>query len=246
MNPVSNYITGDNVKRKRKISNGVKKKSYETAAKCLGIAALLILLCSCVSFDIGDWPSRFAYPHNDPPANWCGSMGAFCAYYLMYYVGPGVFVILASAVCFLAAKLIHRPISQPVLRAVGLGLVTAAVSSSFYCFWPYRVYAFPMGSGGVLGVGVTEFLRSHFAWLGTFILIAATWIVGIVLLADIIILTLVRWFSFVLRKITGVSVPVWSAAKQQSEVLGEIWQKLSAKSASPVRHPLPRLIEDEG
>jgi len=118
---------------------------------------------------------------------------------------------------------------QPVLRAIGLGLLTIAASSSFYCFWPYRVYGFPMGSGGMLGVGVVQFLRSHFAFLGTFILIAATWIVGIVLLADIVILTLLRWIIFVFSKIFGLAAPAWSAAKQRSEVLGEIWQKLSAR-----------------
>jgi len=199
------------------------------AVECLGIAGLLVLLCSCASFDIGDWPSKFVYPHNNPPANWCGSIGAFCAYYLLYYVGPGVFVILASAVYFLVAKLAHRPSGQPVLRTIGLVLLTAAASSSFFCLWPYQGYDFPMGSGGVLGIVTVLFLRSHFATLGTFILIAATWIVGVVLLADSVILGLVRWFSFLVRKMVGATVPVWSGAKQQSEVLSEIWQKLSVR-----------------
>ena len=209
------------------VKNG---KSKRKAAECLAIAVLLVLLCSCVSFDIGDWPSKFVYPHNDPSANLCGSIGAFCAYYLLYYVGPGVFVILACSICLLAAKLAHRPTGQPVLRAIGLGLLTVAVSSSFYCLWPYRFYGFPMGSGGVLGVGIVVFLRSHLALLGTFILIAATWIVGFVLLADSVILAGLRWFSIVLRKMVGVTSPAWSAAKQRSESLGEIWQKLSARS----------------
>jgi len=208
------------------VKNG---KSKRKAVECLAIAVLLVLLCSCVSFDIGDWPSKFVYPHNDPSANLCGSIGAFCAYYLLYYVGPGVFVILACSICLLAAKLAHRPTRQPVLRTIGLGLLTVAVSSSFYCLWPYRFYGFPMGSGGVLGVGTVVFLRSHLALLGTFILIAATWIVGFVLLADSVILAGLRWFSIVLRKIVGVTSPAWSAAKQRSE-LGAIWQKLSARS----------------
>jgi hypothetical protein len=95
-----------------------KRKSYKkvserettrpgarTALACFGIGVCLVLLCSCLSFDIGDWPSKFAFPHNAPPANWCGSIGAFCAYYLLYYIGPGMFVILVSAICFLVAKI---------------------------------------------------------------------------------------------------------------------------------------------
>ncbi|MFQ6034356.1 MAG: DNA translocase FtsK 4TM domain-containing protein [Sedimentisphaerales bacterium] len=199
------------------------------AIECLGIGALLLLLCSCASFDIGDWPSKFVYPHNDPPANWCGWIGAFCAYYLLYYVGPGAFVILACGVCFLVVRLTTRPIGQPILRAIGLGLLTVAASSSFYLLWPHRSYGLPMGSGGVLGVATAVFLQQFFASLGTFILIAATWIVGAVLLADSLILWVLAAFGMVGKKLLAVVAPAWAAARQQSEALSEIWQKLSAR-----------------
>ena len=206
-----------------------EKKSYEVALECLGIAAGLVLLCSCISFDIGDWPSKFVWPHNDPPANWCGVIGAFLAYYLLYYIGPGVFVILVSAICLLLVKLAYRAVGQGVLRAIGLVLLTVAASSSFYLLRPHGVFSFPMGSGGILGVGAAEFLRGHFALLGTFILITATWVVGIVLLADTVVAAMFSWFSFAFGRIAGVAAPAWSAAKQQSEALSEIWQKLSAR-----------------
>jgi len=217
------------LKEKKNSYGSTKLTAGEVALECLGIAAALVLLCSCVSFNIGDWPSRFVWPHNEPPANWCGVIGAFSAYYLMYYVGPGVFVILVSAICILAARLAHRTIGQGVLRTIGLVLVTAAVSSSFYLLRHHSVFGFPMGSGGILGVGAAEFLRSHFALLGTFILITATWVVGIVLLADTLMIAMFGWFGFVFGRIVGVAVPVWSAARQQSQVLSEIWQKLSAR-----------------
>ena len=205
----------------------------KTAVQFVAIAAMLVLLCSCISFNIGDWPSKFVYPHNNPTTNWCGSIGAFCAYHLLYYVGPGVFVIFASAISWLTAKLTNRATGQPILRAIGLLLLTVAASSSFYCLWPYRVYSFPMGSGGVLGIGTVVFLRSHLALLGTFILIIATWIVGIVLLADSIILGVLRWFGLAAGKMVGAPASAFSAAKQRSEALGQIWQKLSVKSPAP-------------
>ena len=214
------------------------KKIRKTAFEFIGITALLMLLCSCISFDIGDWPSKFVYPHNNPTANWCGSIGAFFSYYLLYYTGPGVFVILTSAISFLVARMTNRTTGQPILRAIGMALLTIAASSSFYCLWPYRVYGFPMGSGGILGVAVVVFLRSHLALLGTFILLAATWIVGVVLTADSVILVALRWFGLAAGKMVGATVPAWSAAKQQSEILGEIWQKLSARSTA--RAPLPK------
>ena len=206
-----------------------EKKTYLFAGECLGIAGLLFLLCSCLSFDIFDWPSRFAYPHNSPTVNLCGPIGAFCAYHLMYYIGPGVFVILVSVICFLTTKVAGFEINQPVLRAAGLVLLTVSASSSFYFFWPYRFYSFPVGSGGILGVGAAEFLRSHFASLGTLILIAATWIVGIILLADSLLLMLLGWFGFVLKKIFGFAAPMWSTVKELREALREVWHKLSVR-----------------
>jgi len=226
--------------------NVTEKKSKKKAAECLAIAGLLVLLCSCISFDIGDWPSRFAYPHNDPTANWCGLIGAFCAYHLIYYIGPGVFVLLVSLVCYLVARLMHRTIEQLVLRTIGVVLLTVAASSSFFCLRPYRVYAFPFGSGGVLGVGVVQLLRSQFASVGTFILIAATWIVGVVLVADTAVLVLVVGLVFVLRKMIGIVRPAWPATKRRTEVMGEIWQKLSAKQKPEVTVPVRRPIEREG
>jgi len=229
------------MKKKGKISTRLRSPKptgltgRRTKGKALifvGIGLLVLLLCSCVSFDIGDWPSKFVYPHNKPPANWCGSIGAFCAYYTLYYLGPGAFVILTAAICFLIARLANRPLGQPILRAIGLGLLTTAASSSFYCFWPYQVFNFPMGSGGLLGIGATTFLRSHFATLGTFILIAATWIVGFILLADSFFMWGLICFGFVGRRIIGVAAPAWSVAKQHSEALSEIWQKLSKKQKS--------------
>ena len=207
-------------------------RSKRKAVELLTIGVLLVLLCSCLSFDICDWPSKFAYPHNNPSANWCGKGGAFCAYYLLYYLGPGAFVVLACAVCFLIARLVNLPISQPVLRVVGLGLLTTAASASFYWLWPYQVYRFPMGSGGVLGVAAASVLRQHFASLGSLILLAATWIVGFILLADSLLLAVLRCFGAVGLKVAGIVAPAWAAAKQQSETLSQIWQRLSVKQKS--------------
>jgi S-DNA-T family DNA segregation ATPase FtsK/SpoIIIE len=209
-----------------------ESRSRTKAIEFLTIGMLSVLLCSCMSFDIGDWPSKFVYPHNDPAANWCGSIGAFCAYYLLYYVGPGTFVILGCAICFLIARLVGVPISQPVLRVVGLGLLTTAASVSFFWFWPHRIYLFPMGSGGVLGVGAVMLLRSYFASVGSLILISATWVVGLMLLADSLILAVFRCFGAAGLSVAQIFVPAWALAKQRSEAFSEIWQKLSAKQKS--------------
>ena len=240
-------MTKKNKSYKRVYKGETTRSGAWTALMCLGIGVCLVVLCSCLSFDIGDWPSRFVYPRNNPPANWCGTAGAFCAYYLLYYIGPGVFVILVSGICFSIAKLVYKPTSQPIMRTVGLGLMTVAVSMSFQCLWPYRFFGFPMGSGGVLGIGAAQFLRSHFASLGTFILVAAIWVVGILLLADNLILRLLRWLDFGTRKAFGAVVPAWSTAKKSAIVgqgISDIWQKLSVRQKPLViGSKVPRLSD---
>ncbi len=253
--------------RKGKNSGRQKKKSYRkssdhaaahaaflTAMRFLGICACLVLLCSCLGFNIGDWPSRFESPNNSPTTNWCGMIGAFCAYYLLYYIGPGIFVVLITLMYYLSVRLVRQPVRQSgirvmldsVMRTIGMALVTVAASASFYCLWPYRIYSFPTGSGGVLGVGTAHFLRGHFASLGTFILITAIWIVGTVLLADSVILTILRVFSFAGGKIIRLFIPAWSVAKSRTKKIDEIWKKLSAKQKPMVvRTDVDRLPENE-
>jgi hypothetical protein len=62
---------------KRTPESETTRSGARTALCCLSIGVCLVVVCSCLSFDIGDWPSRFVYPHNRPPADWCGTAGAF-------------------------------------------------------------------------------------------------------------------------------------------------------------------------
>jgi S-DNA-T family DNA segregation ATPase FtsK/SpoIIIE len=218
------------------------------ALLCLGVGLCLVLLFSCLSFDIADWPSQYAHPHNEPSANWCGSMGAFLSYYLLYYIGPGVFIILLSGICYCVAKLARQPVGQPVFRLIGLVLLTAAASATFYSFWPHRMYTFPMGSGGVLGVSTAVFLKGNFARLGAFILISATWFVGLALLGDNLIVGLFAMGGVAARRIVGFVVPAWAVAREHSEALTEIWQRLSTRQKAlreepPVASELPAVAK---
>jgi S-DNA-T family DNA segregation ATPase FtsK/SpoIIIE len=205
------------------------KRMKIRALQCLLVAGLLVLFCGCLSFNIGDWPSKFVYPNNTPTANWCGPAGALFAYYLLYYIGPGVFIVLISGLYFAIAKVADIEIEQPALRGAGLVLVTTAASTTFYCFTQHGIYGFPTGSGGVLGVATAEFLRSHFAVLGTAILLGATWVVGMILLADQIVAVVFGAIGFVIRKTLGFAAPKWLTGSEQSRALGQIWRRLSVR-----------------
>ncbi|MGD0596221.1 MAG: DNA translocase FtsK 4TM domain-containing protein [Sedimentisphaerales bacterium] len=228
------------------------KRMKIKALQCLLVAGLLVLFCGCLSFNIGDWPSKFVYPNNKPTANWCGPAGALFAYYLLYYIGPGVFVMLISGLYFAVAKVADIEIEQPALRGAGLVLVTTAASTTFYCFTQHGIYGFPTGSGGVLGVATAEFLRSHFATLGTAILLGATWVVGMILLADQIVAVFFGAIGFVIRKTLGFAAPKWLTGSEQSRALGQIWRRLSVRqktelrpSLSPVRDAAHGVADEE-
>jgi S-DNA-T family DNA segregation ATPase FtsK/SpoIIIE len=88
---------------------------------------------------------------------------------------------------------------------------------------------FSMGNGGILGIVAGQLLRRHFALLGTVIVLSGSWIVGSILLADTLVLALVRGFGYSVMKFFGLAGPALNAAKEHSVVLSDIWQRLSEK-----------------
>ena len=203
------------------------------ALQVIALAVMVMLFFSCLSFNIGDFPSRYVWPNNHPSANWCGFVGAFFAYYLMYYIGPGVFIALASAITAIFVRLANREINQPIIRFVGMLLVTAAVSSVIYMLWPNPASALPTGSGGILGAGAVLFLKKNFSLLGTVIIVLSSFIVGAILLADAIVIGVLHLCGALFTRSGGVFAPAWSAARDHSRSLSKIWKKLSVKKPQP-------------
>ncbi|MBN1124089.1 MAG: DNA translocase FtsK [Sedimentisphaerales bacterium] len=209
---------------------------YKVAIEGFLLGACVLLLFACISFSIWDAPSPYTYPHNFPAANWCGSIGAFCAYYLFYYVGPGMFLVLTAAIWTLLTNLSGTKITQPVLRSIGLALLVAAASASwnllwqFKPIWPFTAGGFPQGNGGVLGISVAHYLSTRFALLGTAIILGSTWLVGAILLADSVVLAILRWFGRGISHAIGFTVPAWATARKQSaSSMNSIWKRLGAR-----------------
>ena len=218
----------------------MKKKrtqSHLIAAGSIGIVLLLILFFSCLSFNIGDWPSPYSSPHNNPAKNWCGSAGAFCAYHLLYLLGPGVFILIIFSGWLLVLKVVgqidpkfaDKKVAQPAMRSTGAAILTLAISATFFCLWPHSAFQFPIGSGGLLGVGAAVFLKSHFAAFGAFLLLLALWAVGGLLLADDLVVMALQHTGHGFVKGLGLVVPAWTTAIEHSENVKDIWRRLSLK-----------------
>lgn len=203
------------------------------ALQVIGLALITMMFFSCLSFNVGDFPSKFVWPNNHPPANWCGSVGAFCAYYLMYYVGPGVFLVLAALWTAAFLKLAGKEINQPFLRFFGMTLVAASVSSIIYMIRRHSDYSMPTGSGGILGAAAIIFLKKNFSLLGTVIIVLSGFIVGAILFADSLVIGLLHISGTLFMKTFGAFIPAWATARIHSQKLSAIWKKLSAKKPQP-------------
>lgn len=227
------------------------KEVYKFASEGFGLAASVFLLCSCISFHIGDAPSEYVWPHNQPVQNWCGSIGAFCAYYLLYFVGPGVFILLATLAWAFFIHLLGSKVDQVILRGIGLMLLVGAMSTSWFfvwgdrTIWPYHSGIFPMGAGGILGIAIGSALKAHFAALGTTILLASTWFVGFLVLADSMILSVFHGFGRMVAWTLGLAEPAYSAARKQTQgSIGQIWKRLSERQREQFPGPMP--MQEDG
>jgi S-DNA-T family DNA segregation ATPase FtsK/SpoIIIE len=215
---------------------------YRIAFEGFLLTFCLFLFLSVLSFDMGDSPSPYIWPHNGQTANWCGPVGAFLAYYTLYYLGPGVLVGLAAVCCALLVNLSGKPVNQPVLRLVGLILVVAAASTTWHLVWPtkpvglYRTGSFPEGgNGGILGIAAGQYLSIHLAQLGTWLVVMSCWVVGAILLADTFVFASVRYFGLGVLKALGLVEPAWQAAREQSMALGDIWTRLNERQKTRAR-----------
>ena len=205
----------------------------------------MLLVLSCISFNIFDYPSEYVWPHNTPTANWCGSAGSFCAYYLLYYVGPGVFVFLGAMSWLLATNMFGAELNQLILRTAGMLLLVITLSTTVYMVHPYSESGFVNGNGGIIGIGAGSFLVGQIKPLGTWVVLVCAWAVGLILLADTIVLTIVRGIGVAIGKVLGFTMPAWASAREHSQALGDIWARLSIKQKKKAWYDRKDLEDDD-
>ena len=206
------------------------KDLYRIAVQGLGLTLSLFLIVSCLTFDIADSPSPYVSPNNTVINNLCGPVGAFLAYYLMYYVGPGIFLMVGVSAIYCVVRLLDREVSQLFLRVVGLLLMVSVVSAGVNLVMPSSSESlFPMGRGGILGIAVAELLKRYFGDFGTFIVMMFSFIVGSILVADSMVLAFIRGVGYGFSKMFGGVGPAISTAKNTGQNMSEIWKRLNAR-----------------
>ncbi len=200
---------------------------YKIAIEGVGLLICCFTLLACLTFDIADAPSGYVSPNNNPPQNLCGPVGAFLAYYILYYVGPGFYVVCASIVGFLITNILGRKVTQLILRLIGMAILTVSVSSSVYLIVGKTGNGFPMGEGGILGISVGHILLKGCSAVGSGLILVCSFAVGSVLLADSLVLAMVRMLGRIFIKLFGGVSPAVIAARDRSNNLTKIWSSLS-------------------
>ncbi|HEY4328239.1 MAG TPA: DNA translocase FtsK 4TM domain-containing protein, partial [Phycisphaerae bacterium] len=142
----------------------------------------LLFALACVSYSPGDTASAY---HNGVVAyhNWCGAFGARVAEAALTGVGPGIFVGIALLGLAMGLWSKGTPVTQLPLRVIGAALLVAVVSTLF------NMCSSGSDSGGMLGVALGNLLFLYFKH-GAWLIALATLIVGGLLVADEIVLSL--------------------------------------------------------
>ncbi|MDD5134014.1 MAG: DNA translocase FtsK 4TM domain-containing protein, partial [Phycisphaerae bacterium] len=223
-----------------------KSKLSRIALLVFALAVVVVLFFSCISFNSGDFPSKYVWPNNNPAKNWCGNVGAFAAYYLMYYFGPGVLVLLLALAAGIIWKLCGKEINQIILRLAGVILLTASISSLVYMVSKYPAGSLPIGSGGILGSGVTLFLENNFSLLGSVIIVISSFIIGAILLADSMVIYSLHICGVLFARIFGWFAPAWYSARKRSKSLASIWERLNARKSQSQPTIAELLAEEAG
>ncbi len=153
----------------------------------LAAATWVFLLVALGSFHSNDWPSHDVYPY-PPVQNLCGPTGALISYYCYLAVGQGIFPILLFCGVCLVLYVSRGRVGDLWLRSVGLLILSVAFSAAIHHFHPSSYNGFPEGQGGLLGIVTSAYLQSHFNSVGTCLILFTSFMVGLLLAADELVL----------------------------------------------------------
>jgi S-DNA-T family DNA segregation ATPase FtsK/SpoIIIE len=154
---------------------------------CGGVGAWAFMLLSIGSFSPVDWPSHAVYPY-PPIGNLCGPAGAFVAYWMFLIVGQGAFPLLLFTGIALVFHVAHYHINDLWMRGLGLLLMVVAFAAAVHHIHPGSANGFPEGQGGILGIGASSYLQSHFGTAGTRLWLMVSLLIGLLLAADDLVL----------------------------------------------------------
>ncbi len=195
-------------KSKRASKNVIDRR--QMACTLLWVALLgvwLLVTASLVSYDAGDWPGHSVAPHHVVTRNWVGRVGAFVSHKLYLMIGPGVWVAMAGGLAFFLATAVGRAVTQPILRLIGLAIMSLSTSTIIGLGLPRSLVERPEGPGGLIAIYVNHELGTRFGFLGTMIILGVTFWVGAILAIDQVVMALPQVAIRLWHTVTQLRIP---------------------------------------
>ena len=155
-------------------------------------AGWLMSAAALLSYDPSDWPSPFVAPHNEPATNWAGQVGAWVAHELYSMIGPGVWLMMAGGLALMVALALRRPVTQPIVRAIGLLIMSLSASALIGLAAPSMADN-PIGTGGLIAVYANRKLILLFNYFGSLLVLLGLFWLGAIVAMDQVLTLCGRW-----------------------------------------------------
>jgi S-DNA-T family DNA segregation ATPase FtsK/SpoIIIE len=159
------------------------------AAPLIAFALAIVFVgLSLGGYDPADPPGWGADPVNQPPANPCGPVGAFCAHVLFISLGWASWLLVIGLAVVNLLVTTRRPVPDKLGPVLGFGLVMVVAAGSFYKLAPALVPSAAVGSGGYVGALLAIFLEVYFGPVGMGLFLTALGLFGLILCFDVVFL----------------------------------------------------------
>ena len=162
------------------------KKAWVGAVLLLG--ALAFCWVAMLTYSSHDGPAGSLWPEPDPPSNACGAAGAWFAYQVHLYLGKAGYVLLLLISGFTFAKIVGKPPSDPLLRAIGTVLMVVALATAITPDRSRLAVLPELNPGGMVGVSMYDLVHHHFSNPMAMLLVVTSMVVGLLLAADEIVM----------------------------------------------------------
>jgi S-DNA-T family DNA segregation ATPase FtsK/SpoIIIE len=213
----------------------------------LGWLACLFGWVSILTFNVADAPSTTVWPNPSPPRNLGGTVGTWTAYYAFTYFGVATYPLLLLLHAGVVAASRRNRLNDPWLRFVGFVLICTATATLGTLFLPPSDRYLINGPGGILGTATVALLLPNLQMLGTVLLLSLALLVGLVLAADNLLLSLfrgLRWAGQTSAPVLarGGSAVANAGVAVASGMAGTLGARRSAgSSARPAAAPTARV-----
>lgn len=210
-------------------------------------ALWVFVLVGLISFHAGDAPSHAFYPNNPQTQNWTGPIGAHVAYGLLRTLGIGVAVPMVFIGVLITLRVVRRPMTQPIVRAVGALILTASLCMLAQVLFP-NAGPLPGLVGGTLGVAGASVMLPKFAMLGSLLWIGLATVIGLIVCCDKYVVTvpvaiwnrMVPAFAFTREKAGAIAERTASQANAATDRANAETRKASGGLLAGLRSMMSR------